>query len=93
MVPVEERATQAVYPSPVLSLLEIKLRKLLEGLVERGQITGCQVSSEQAIWVLSTRPAPMSPLACVGTNFVWVPFLLSTTSCTDAPLLICTPQT
>ncbi|CAN0464708.1 unnamed protein product, partial [Ectocarpus sp. 12 AP-2014] len=43
MVPAEERATQALYPSPVLSLVEIKVRKLLEGLVERGQITGCQV--------------------------------------------------
>lgn len=58
----EERATQAVYPSPVLSLLEIKVRKLLEGLVARAQITGCQVSSEHAIRVLSTRPAPISPL-------------------------------
>ncbi|CAN0486536.1 unnamed protein product, partial [Hapterophycus canaliculatus] len=43
IVPVAERATHAVYPSPVLSRVEAKVRKTLEDLVEREQITGCQV--------------------------------------------------
>lgn len=43
MVPLAERATQAVYPSPLLSPLEYKVRKMLEHLVETGQVTGCQV--------------------------------------------------
>ncbi|CAM9245435.1 unnamed protein product [Scytosiphon promiscuus] len=43
VVPVAERATHAVYPSPVLSRVEAKVRKALEEMVEREQITGCQV--------------------------------------------------
>lgn len=43
VVPLAERATQAVYPSPLLSPLEYKVRKLLEHLVEKEHITGCQV--------------------------------------------------
>lgn len=44
IVPEAERATQAIFPSPLLSPLEAKIRKVLEEFVERGQITGCQVS-------------------------------------------------
>ena len=43
MVPEAERATQAIFPSPLLSPLEAKVRKVVEELVDGGQITGCQV--------------------------------------------------
>lgn len=45
-MPEAERATQAIYPSPLLSPLEAKVRKAVEELVERGQVTGCQVTTK-----------------------------------------------
>lgn len=45
MVPSAERATQMIYPSSLLSPIESKVRKALEGLIERGKVTGCQVFS------------------------------------------------
>lgn len=44
MVPEAERATQAIYPSPLLSPLEAKVRRVVEELVEGGKVTGCQVT-------------------------------------------------
>ncbi|CAN0390041.1 unnamed protein product, partial [Discosporangium mesarthrocarpum] len=43
-VPVEERAKSILFPSPLLSPLEGKVRTLVETLVEKGAIAGCQVS-------------------------------------------------
>lgn len=48
MIPEAERATQAIYPSPLLSPLEAKVRKTVQALVEGGQITGCQVTAQRA---------------------------------------------
>ena len=48
IIPEAERATQTVYPSPLLSPLEAKIRKAVQALVEGGQITGCQVTARSA---------------------------------------------
>ncbi|CAM9980398.1 unnamed protein product [Pylaiella littoralis] len=44
VVPEAEHATRVIYPSPLLSTVDTKVRRALEGLIETGKITGCQVS-------------------------------------------------
>lgn len=79
-MPLAERATQAVYPSPLLSPLEAQVRKLLEGLVEKGQITGCQVTTVFQDWrspllFLLPKSAPHLSYFCPSETRVVVYFL------------------
>lgn len=66
VVPLAERATQAVYPSPLLSPLEYKVRKMLEHLVETEQITGCQVEcvSQRSRGVVLSKVSPICHSCC-----------------------------
>ena len=60
IIPEAERATQAIYPSPLLSPLEAKVRKTVQALVEGGQLTGCQVIAQSAMRVRSAKRKPIT---------------------------------